>query len=132
MPTKEKEHIMETHEPTPQELATHQWLKPKQTTMDEVHQIMFKLRGDNATKDGDYRNKHLGTILEYLLMTKREEKSITLQKLALMLGMAQRQIRENYFDGLVAFNIIGLSQNCQEWYWIGVNSLDKHIGELKK
>ena len=93
------------------------------TTIDEVHEIMISLRGTNSLKDGDYRSTHLGSILGYLREKKRENKSLTLQKLALIIGMSQRQIRENYFDGLIAFEILKLSSDCSEWYWIGIKAL---------
>lgn len=99
--------------------------------LDEVHEIMFLLRGDNATTDGDYRNTHLGTILEYLKSQKTEAKQITLQKLSLMVGMSQRQIRENYVDGLIAFGVISLDANCKCWYWIGVKAIKGKNGKLR-
>lgn len=100
-------------------------------TIDEIHEIMYLLRGRNATKDGDYRNIHLGTILEYLYQEQQEEKSVTLQKLSLMLGLAQRQIRENYIDGLIAFGIICLTPDCKGWTWIGVKAIKGKKGTLK-
>ena len=74
-----------------------------QTSVDEIHEIIFCLRGQNGLKDGDYRTTHLAIILEYLQRTKSENKMLTLQKLALVIGMSQRQVRENYIDGLIAF-----------------------------
>lgn len=91
--------------------------------LNEIHEIIYILRGRNGVKDGDYRSTHLGTILQYLYEKKREEKSLTLQKLALMLGMAQRQIRENYYDGMLAFGIIKLTSDCNTWYWVGLKAL---------
>lgn len=102
-----------------------------QTTIDEVHEIMYLLRGTNATKDGDYRNIHLGTVLEYLRNQKFEEKMITLQKLSLMLGLAQRQVRENYIDGLIAFGIISLNSDCKAWYWVGSKAIKNQFGKLR-
>lgn len=99
--------------------------------INEVHEIMMLLRGDNATTDGDYRNTHLGTVLEYLLNQKTESKATTLQKLSLMLGMAQRQIRENYIDGLIAFGIINLDANCRCWNWVGLKAVKGLNGKLK-
>ena len=37
--------------------------------------------------------------------------------------MSQRQIREKYIDGLIAFGIINLTQKCDEWYWVGLTAL---------
>jgi hypothetical protein len=102
-----------------------------QTTIDEVHEIMYLLRGTNATKDGDYRNIHLGTVLEYLRNQKFEDKMITLQKLSLMLGLAQRQVRENYIDGLIAFGIISLNSDCKAWYWVGSKAIKNQFGKLR-
>jgi hypothetical protein len=109
-----------------------EFLKPQQTSIDEIHQIIRILRGGTGKNDGDYRSTHLGTILEYMQQKKRENKSLSLQKLALMLGMSQRQIRENYVDGLIAFGIINLTQKCDEWYWVGLSALENKEGELKK
>lgn len=103
----------------------------KQGKIDEIHQIISALRGSSGKNDGDFRSLHLGRILQYLCSKKRENKSLTLQKLALILGMSQRQIRENYFDGLIAFGIIDLTQKCDEWYWIGYSALSNKEGELK-
>lgn len=108
-----------------------EFLKNK-PTIDEVHQIITMLRGSHGKNDGDYRSLHLGAILEYLYKKRKEEKSLTLQKLALILGMSQRQIRENYFDGLLAFGIIALTSKCDEWYWIGSKALLIKEGELEK
>lgn len=104
----------------------------EKTLIDEVHQIMRVIRGNQSTNDGDYRSSHLGVILEYLQSKKRENKSLTLQKLALMVGMSQRQIRENYVDGLIAFGVIQITTKCDEWYWVGLSSLVQKEGELKK
>lgn len=101
-----------------------------QSGIDEVHEIMTYIRGNDGKNDGDFRSKHLGKILSYLHEKKRENKSLTLQKLALIIGMSQRQIRENYFDGLLAFGILGLSTDTSEWYWIGNKALLKHKGEI--
>jgi hypothetical protein len=99
--------------------------------VDEVHEIMMLLRGGNATTDGDYRNIHLGTILEYLRNQKTETKQVTLQKLSLMIGMAQRQIRENYLDGLIAFGVIALNPDCKSWTWIGIKAIKGKNGQLR-
>lgn len=118
------------YKPTNEEIEKHQWLKPKQQSIDEIHDIITALRGGTGRNDGDYRSSHLGIILEYLKTQKREDKRLTLQKLALKIGMSQRQIRENYFDGLLAYGILGLSSKCDEWYWIGKEALIKKEGEL--
>lgn len=104
----------------------------QQATINEVHEIMFILRGSNATKDGEYRNVHLATILEYLRGQTEEDKATSLQKLSLLLGLAQRQIRENYLDGLIAFGIISLSSDCKRWHWIGAKAIKNKYGQLRK
>jgi hypothetical protein len=108
--------------------------KPKflTTTIDEIHQIMFLLRGDSGLNEGDFRSKHLGTILSYLRETKRESLSNTVAKLALKVGMNARYIKENYLNGIIAYGIVGLEQNCSEWYWIGLNAIETKKGELRK
>lgn len=117
----------------PEHITLEERLKQKlqQQTIDEVHQIIKALRGSTGKNDGDYRSTHLGIILEYLLSKKRENKSLTLQKLALIIGMSQRQIRENYIDGLIAFGIINLTSKCDEWYYVGISALNLSEGELK-
>lgn len=102
----------------------------QQTSIDEVHQIITALRGDSGRNDGDFRSSHLGIILEYLQCTKREDKKSTLAKLALKVGMTQRNVKENYFDGLIAFGIVKLTSNCNEWFWVGYEAITKHKGEL--
>jgi hypothetical protein len=92
---------------------------------------MFIFRGSNATKDGEYRNVHLATILEYLRGQNEEDKATTLQKLALILGLAQRQIRENYLDGLIAFGVISLSSDCKRWHWVGSIAIKNKYGKLR-
>ena len=103
----------------------------ERTSIDEIHQIITIIRGGTGKNDGDYRSTHIGVILEYLQSKKTENKSLSLQKLALMLGMSQRQIRENYFDGLIAFGIIGLTSKCDCWYWVGLSAIINKEGELE-
>lgn len=104
----------------------------QQKTIDEIHEIMILFRGANATRDGEYRNTHLGTVLEYLRDQQTEDKATTLQKLAILLGMAQRQIRENYLDGLIAFGVISLSTDCKRWSWVGITAIQNKYGQLRK
>lgn len=104
----------------------------KQTSIDEIHQIMYILRGTEVKTEGDYRNQHLATVLSYLRQQHRENRKVTLSKLALMLGMAQRQVKENYFDGMINFGIINLEQKCDIWYWVGISAIENKEGELRK
>lgn len=101
-------------------------------TIDEVHEIIYLLRGKAGTNEGDFRNKHLGVTLDYLRRTGTEDKSITCQKLSLMLGMASRQVKENYIDGLIAWGIISLDTLCRTWKWIGVSALKDKFGQIPK
>ena len=82
--------------------------------------------------DGDVRGTHLGKVLTYLKITNTENLDITLSKLALVLGMNPRYIRENYLKGLMYFDIIKLYQkgNSNYWRWIGVSAFNGH-SELK-
>lgn len=98
--------------------------QPSKPEKNEIHEIITFLRGSGGSNDGDYRSKHLGMILEYLYLQKRESKAQTLQKLALRIGMSQRQVRENYVDGLIAYGIIQLASNCDEWFWVGTRGVN--------
>ena len=71
--------------------------------------------------DGEVRGSHLGKVLTYLKMTKGEVWDVTLSKLALVLGVNPRYIRENYLKGLMYFNVIKLYRNGNtlKWQWIG-------------
>lgn len=95
--------------------------------MSEVKEIMDVL--GRGQKDGEVKSTHLGQILTYLQITKKEPKKITLSKLALICGMAVRQLRENYFDGLEAFGIINVNidKNTECWSWIGITALNGEI-----
>lgn len=106
-------------------------IKDTQNTIDEVHEIMILLRGGNAKADGDFRSQHLATILNYLRQQRTENKQITLSKLALMVGMAQRQIKENYFDGITNFGIISINTECNMWEWVGVKAIKGQYGKLR-
>ena len=89
----------------------------------EVREIVIALgRGADGA---DFRGTHLNQILTYLKRTKRENKKITLCKLALVCGMAVRQIRENYFDGLEAFGIVEMTmeKSVETWNWIGLTAI---------
>lgn len=103
-----------------------------QTTIDEVHEIMLILRGSNARSDGDYRSQHLGSVLSYLKAQNTEDKRVTLSKLSIILGMAQRQVKENFFDGLLNFGIISLDEKCERWKWIGSKAIKNRYGELRR
>lgn len=76
--------------------------------------------------DGEVRGSHLGKVLTYLKMTKGEVWDVTLSKLALVLGVNPRYIRENYLKGLMYFNVIKLYRNGNtlKWQWIGEKAFD--------
>jgi len=71
--------------------------------------------------DGEVRGSHLGKVLTYLKMVKGESWDITLSKLALVLGVNPRYIRENYLKGLMYFGVIKLYRNGNtlKWEWTG-------------
>lgn len=76
--------------------------------------------------DGNVRGSHLGKILTYLKTEKAEIWDDTLFKLALLLGMQTRYVKDSYLKGLVLFGIIELEQigHSQRWYWIGEKAFD--------
>lgn len=67
--------------------------------------------------DGDVRGSHLGKVLTYLKITKNENWDVTLAKLALVLGVNPRYVRENYLKGLMYFGVIKLYRNGNALYW---------------
>ena len=83
--------------------------------------------------DGEVRGTHLGKVLTYLKMQDTENLDITYSKLALVLGINPRYIRENYLKGLMYFGVIKLYQkgNSNYWKWIGVIAFNGHT-ELKE
>lgn len=91
----------------------------------EEREIMTAL--GRTSLDGNVKGTHLGQILTYCKQQKQESVKITLSKLALICGMAKRQIRENYFEGLEAFGIIKILnlQNDVFWKWIGISALER-------
>jgi len=91
--------------------------------MSEIKRIMdFLGRG---IQDGEVRGSHLGQILMYLKRTKKETMKKTLSKLALVCGTSQRNLRENYIEGLGYFGIIDIKTEGHNimWYWIGEKAL---------
>lgn len=84
--------------------------------------------------DGEVRGSHLGKILTYLKMTRKEVFDTTIAKLALVIGMSGRQIRENYLKGLIGFGFIELFNvgHSQYWKWIGIKAVNgsEPIAEL--
>ena len=92
--------------------------------MSEIKQIMdFLGRG---IQDGEVRGSHLGQILMYLRMTKKENMKKTLSKLALICGTSQRNLRENYLEGLGNFDIINITTEGHSivWSWYGSKAFD--------
>lgn len=109
--------------------------KPKdeqQSQLDEIHEIMFLFRGDNATRDGDYRSEHLGTVLEYLRNQHEEDLKTTSYKLPLLIGLGSRRLKEDYLNGLIAWGIIALDSKCLRWKWIGAKAIKGKYGKLRK
>lgn len=89
-------------------------------TFEEVKQVLAMLNR-NAT-EGDVRGRHLTTVLCYLATIKREEYEKALAKLTLLLGVARRQVKENYLDGLEAWGFVKIAIEKNERYieWQGV------------
>lgn len=87
--------------------------------MSEVKQIMDYL--GRGIQDGEVRGSHLGQILIYLKKTKHEDMKKTLSKLALICGTSQRNLRENYLEGLGNFDIIDIKPERHNivWSWVG-------------
>lgn len=92
--------------------------------MGEEKRIMDML--GRSEQDGDVKGSHLGKILMYLKRTREENFDETVSKLALIVGMSARNIRENYLKGIIYFGIIktGYNGNMLRWKWIGENSLN--------
>jgi len=92
--------------------------------MSEIKQIMDYL--GRGIQDGEVRGSHLGQILMYFRQTKKENMKITLSKLALVCGTSQRNLRENYIEGLGAFGIINIRTEGHSivWDWIGKLAFD--------
>lgn len=95
--------------------------------MSEIKRIMDML--GRTEIDGEVRGTHLGKVLIYLKTVKDECWDITVSKLALVLGVNPRYIRENYLKGLMYFDIIKLYRNGNtlHWKWIGVDALEGAI-----
>lgn len=91
--------------------------------MSEEKRIMDKLGRQEL--EGEVRGSHLGKVLTYLKMIKHESWDITLSKLALVLGVNPRYVRENYLKGLIYFGIIKLYRNSNTmcWEWVGESAL---------
>lgn len=106
--------------------------KESQTTIDEIHQIMFVLRGKDALIDGDYRSKHLGSILSILREEKQGNLKNTLSILTLRIGLGLRRLKEDYITGLINLGVITLENDCSTWHWRGLSAIIDKYGELKR
>lgn len=91
-----------------------------QTPNEEIVQILEFLGRKHS--EGQVKGDHLSKILGYLHMTKTEEYGKTISKLSLLCGIGQRYIKENYLEGLEAFNIITVSvgSKWKVWNWNGL------------
>ena len=102
--------------------------------MSEIKQIMSYL--GRGIQDGEVRGSHLGQILMYLKRQNKENMKITLSKLALICGTSQRNLRENYLEGLGNFGIIEIRTEGHSiiWDWVGETSFnDKPVmSEIRK
>ena len=95
------------------------------THAEEIENII-KVLGRGDLTEGKVRGTHLGKVLIYLQMKKEENYQNTLHKLALVLGMNIRYVRENYLRGLELFGIIKTRMVGNElmWKWMGDKELD--------
>lgn len=96
------------------------------THAEEIENIINALgRGDLT--EGKVRGTHLGKILIYLQMKGTEKYQDTLHKLALIMGMNIRYVRENYLRGLELFGVIKTKMVGNEliWKWMGDIELDQ-------
>lgn len=91
--------------------------------MSEEKRIMDFLGIGNL--EGNVHGQHLGKILTYLKINKKEEFRKTLSKLALTCSMGQRYVKEGYMEGLANWGIIRLYQNGNAlyWEWVGEKAL---------
>lgn len=93
-------------------------------TIYEIKEIMDCLGRSHS--EGFIKGTHLSTILSYLRQKKTETFRLTKAKLALICGMGQRYLQENYLDGIEAFGLIemGINEyNEKIWKWIGLKAL---------
>jgi len=92
----------------------------EKTANEEITQILNFLGRTHS--EGDVKGDHLSKILMYLHMQKTEEYKKTVAKLALLCGIGQRYIKENYLDGLEAFGIIEVQYGSKwrVWTWKGL------------
>lgn len=92
--------------------------------MSEIRTIMDYL--GRGIQDGEVRGSHLGQILMYFRQIKKENMKVTLSKLALICGTSQRNLRENYIEGLGNFGIINIRTEGHSivWDWIGKKAFD--------
>ena len=90
------------------------------TNPDEIRNIIEALGRKNLS-EGDIRGIHLGKVLLYLQQKKNENYNDTLYKLALLLGMNIRYVKENYLKGLELFGVIDtqMVKNDLFWRWKG-------------
>ena len=79
---------------------------------EEIKEIMDYL--GRPSMEGDVRGSHLSKVLLYLQRTANENLDITLSKLALVLGMNPRYVRENYLKGLMYFGVIKIFEKKTE------------------
>lgn len=101
------------------------------TNPEEIRNIIEAL-GRKDLAEGQVRGTHLGKILNYMQMKKTEKYEDTLYKLALVLGMNIRYIRENYLKGLELFGVIKtrMQNNDLIWNWCGDRCFNN--GDIKE
>lgn len=94
--------------------------------MSEVREILNCL--GRSSRDSEVRDTHLSLVLNHLQMEKRGDMKKTLAKLTLICGMGKRNVRENYLEGLIAFDIIQtrIENNTEIWNWNGIKAFRKN------
>ena len=101
---------------------------------DAVNEALFRMGIDSITGKGEIKNKHMYQIISYLFQTKSEEYDKSLAKLAVSIQMDRRKIRENYMEGLEAWDIILVKSVDRKriWFWNIKSDEEKMNEELKE
>lgn len=122
MPKKEKQEKQEK-KPFDKAFPKSSKILEGNSTHDELVNVLEFL-GRKHT-EGDVAGDHLSRILEYLIRQQQEEYKKTVSKLALLIGIGQRYVKENYLEGLEAFDIIEIrvGSKWKIWTWRGIKDI---------
>jgi len=95
-------------------------IEDKETLHEETVKILEFLGRRHS--EGDVKGDHLSKILNYLIEHQTEKYDKTLAKLSLLCGIGQRYVKENYLDGLEAFDIVEINFDTsgRNWHWKGL------------